>query len=207
MWYLLDADEGAAVFAGLQPGTDAKRFTEAIESCEFEDVLKRVPVKAGDAVFIPGGRVHAIDRGCLILEVQQSSNTTYRIYDWGRVDATGKARDLHIEQAAQVTLWDDDEDARVVPERLEGATAGERWLIYESPYFRMERWQVVTEWTQTATPESFQVLFNAKGHTRLSWDGGELDLHPGTSCLIPAALDGFRLQPRDRSTVLRVTVP
>ena len=201
MWYMLDADPGAGVFAGLGEGVDEAAFRRAIEETCFEDVLVRVPVEAGDAVFIPGGRVHAIDRGCLILEVQQSSNTTYRIHDWGRVGADGKPRELHIEEAVRVTSWNDPEPAKVEPEDLGSG----RWLVHESTYFRMERWEVDGVNALADSPETFQALFCAGGDFRIGAGDEEVVLNAGATCLLPACLEGVRIA--GRGEALRITVP
>lgn len=208
MWYVLDADPGASVFAGLAPGTDARRFRRALAEGGIVEVLRQVPVRAGDAVYIPGGRVHAIDRGCLILEVQQSSNTTYRIHDWGRVGADGRPRGLHLAQASRVINWNDTGEARVVPHQTDAGKYGETWEIHTSPYFRMEQLRLQAAADGPACPETFQVLFCAEGSAAITWDKGGLDLPAGVSCLVPAALGGFRLLPAGGpARLLRITVP
>lgn len=207
MWHLLEADPEAGVYAGLEPGVTPDRLRTAVQAGAFDAVLQRHPVTAGDAVFIPGGRVHAIDRGCLILEVQQSSNTTYRLYDWGRVDAAGRSRELHVDQAIQVIRWDDAGHPVVAPKQLPGSRGGKRWELYESAYFRMERWRLTDPCREPAAPESFRVLFQAEGSTRLNWGGESLVLPAGASCLIPAAHPAFDLEPLDPGTLVQVTVP
>ena len=108
MWYLL-GDNDARVYCGLKDGITRESFLRAVAEGTSGDTMRPVPVQKGDAVFVRGGRVHAIDEGCLILEIQQNSNTTYRIYDWGRMGNDGKPRELHIEQAINVISWDDRE--------------------------------------------------------------------------------------------------
>jgi len=99
MWYLLEAEEGAELFAGFRPGVDRSQFEAALRSGDVANLLHRVPVQAGDALFIPSGRCHAIGAGCLIVEIQQNSDTTYRVFDWKRVGLDGKPRALHIEES------------------------------------------------------------------------------------------------------------
>jgi len=96
MWCALS--EGP-IYAGLKPGTTAARIAEAVASGRFEELLVRHDAKVGDVFFIPGGLVHAIGDGVRLYEVQQSSDTTFRLYDWGRVGADGKPRELHVEKA------------------------------------------------------------------------------------------------------------
>lgn len=207
MWYILDADPHAGVFAGLRPGIRPERFEEAIAGQEFGDVLQSVPVAPGDAIFTPGGRVHAIDAGCLILEVQQNSNTTYRIYDWGRVGADGKPRDVHIEEAMKVILWHDDESARVESRRLGFLGANELWQVLSCPYFRLERLVLKEEWNAGCDGKTFHVLFVRRGNVSVQWDGRYENLTPGSTCLVPAALPSYNLKPDEEAEVLRVTVP
>ncbi|MDZ4199894.1 MAG: type I phosphomannose isomerase catalytic subunit, partial [Kiritimatiellia bacterium] len=107
MWILLDAEPGACLFAGFRPGLARPEIEQAIREGRWTEILQTLPVRAGDAVFIPGGRVHAIGAGCLILEIQQNSNTTYRLYDWDRKGSDGKPRKLHLEQALSVIRWED----------------------------------------------------------------------------------------------------
>jgi mannose-6-phosphate isomerase len=202
MWYVLEAADGAAVYAGLQPGTDRNRFRSAIARSSFDGILTRIPVRRGDAIFVPGGRVHAIDRGCLILEVQQNSNTTYRVFDWGRVGQDGKPRPLHVEQALRVMRWDDNQEAKVIPVPL----AAGRSRIYQSPYFRMEQWTLAGVLRQPAMPETFQVLFCTEGAASLMCGQTMLPLPAGASCLIPAEVDGYELQ-SSASVLLQITVP
>ena len=163
MWYVLDAEPGAGVFAGLKPGVDAKAFNEALRTNRFEEILTRIPVTKGDAIFIPGGLVHAIDAGCLLLEVQQNSNTTYRIYDWNRVGADGKPRPLHWKEALQVIRWDASANPKVQPRELGSRGANRFWEVLRCPYFRMERMMLSEVLNRENTGSSFEILFVASG--------------------------------------------
>jgi mannose-6-phosphate isomerase len=208
MWYALDADPEAQVYAGLKPGVDSEAFRRAIDDNSFGEVLQTVPMEKGDAVYIPGGRVHAIDAGCLLLEVQQNSNTTYRIYDWGRTGADGQPRPLHIDQALQVIQWDDRENPKVAPVPVEMSGANPSIEILTSPYFRLDKRVLKAAWPVPAMPETFQVLFVAEGTCRISWNGGEETLEAGSNCMIPAVLDGYILEPELPETqVLAITIP
>jgi mannose-6-phosphate isomerase len=205
MWYVLAAEPGACVYAGYGELVDEAVFRAAVAADRLEPLLRKVPVQAGDAVFMPGGRVHAIGAGCLMLEVQQNSNTTYRIYDWGRVGADGRARDLHIDAAVRVTRWRDDAPVLVVPERIAEQGRSEQWRVLACPYFSMRRVLLRDEWRETRDGRSFQVLFCAGGAARLSWPEGELVLSAGSSCLVPAALRSYCLQPVSGcSTVMQI---
>ena len=106
MWYIAEADEGAGIYLGLKQNCSAFAFALAIRENRLLDLLNFYPVKKGECYFIPSGTVHAIAKGCVIAEIQQNSNLTYRVYDYGRVDKNGKARDLHIDKALQVANLD-----------------------------------------------------------------------------------------------------
>ena len=102
MWYIVGADEGAGIYCGLKNDTDKVEFANKIEDGTVEDLLNFIPVKEGDCFLIKAGTIHAIGAGCLICEIQQNSNVTYRVYDYNRVGADGKKRQLHIDKALDV---------------------------------------------------------------------------------------------------------
>lgn len=208
MWYLLDADPGARVFAGLRPGTDRARFEQALRDHTFEDCLKAIPVRKGEAVFIPGGRVHAIDAGCFILEVQQNSNTTYRVYDWGRVGADGRPRALHVEEALRVMRWDDPGDPRVRPGDPRAVSGGSCRRVLTTPYFILERFDLHGPGDYRTEGESFHAWFVAEGALTLTAGGRTERLPAGTSCLAPAGVVEYAVRPEGHgATALRVTLP
>ena len=103
MWYIVDAEEGAGIYLGFKKDVTMSEFEAAINENRLTELLNFYPVKAGESYFIPSGTIHAIGKGCLICEIQQNSNLTYRVYDYGRVDKNGKARELHIDKAKRVT--------------------------------------------------------------------------------------------------------
>ena len=207
MWYVLDSDAGAGVFAGLKQGADEQLFRDALKSKRFRELLTFVPVSRGDAVFVPGGRVHAIDAGCLLLEVQQNSNTTYRIYDWDRVGSDGKPRELHINEALRVIRWKESSVAKTPPRKLDSIGSNERWEVIRCAYFRMERMVLKSRCRCAGDERTFQALFVPKAGVTLHWDGQSLPLPPGTSCLVPASLRECFIEPAGaESEVLRVTV-
>lgn len=186
-WYILEADPEACVYCGIESGVTPEAFRDAIAGNTVEPLLKKIPVKAGDTIFVPGGRVHAIASGCLLLEVQQNSNTTYRIYDWGRVDAEGNGRELHIDQALQVSIFEEAGTA-LTPAEAQSPLAGmPREKIIVSPYFLLERLHLEDVATLPANPESFQVLFALDGDLQVSAGGETVTVPSGSSVLLPAA--------------------
>jgi mannose-6-phosphate isomerase len=207
-WVVLQADEGAAVYAGLAEGTDEARFVAAAQTPSMADCMVRHEVTAGDIIFVPGGRVHAIGAGCLMFEVQQASNTTYRIHDWGRTDAQGRPRELHLEQALRVIDWEDRTSAQRVSRRVEAGTWGHRSLLCESPYFRIEQLVLSDAWPLPPDPGTFQAYFMSKGDAYLHGSHAKLDLPFGSSVLVPASLSELSLAPMSGAVeCLRVTLP
>jgi mannose-6-phosphate isomerase len=101
MWFIAKADRDAALYVGVKPGVDRAAFAAAIKDGAVEEVVHRLPVKAGDFIFVPSGRLHAIGAGLVIFEIQQNSDTTYRVFDWNRVGLDGKPRTLHVEESLQ----------------------------------------------------------------------------------------------------------
>ncbi len=149
-WYVVDAEEGAGIFVGVRHEISREELERAVREECLPSHLQFYPVKAGECYFIPAGTVHAIGRGCLICEVQQSSNLTYRLYDYGRVGKDGKPRELHVEHALEV--------ARLAPSspRVTGITLdGSEWLCASKP-FTVERLAVCGEQTLSPDGASFR---------------------------------------------------
>jgi len=208
MWYVLEAEPGAAVYCGLEEGVTPESFRKGIEENRLEPLLKKIPVEAGDAVFVPGGRVHAIATGCLLLEVQQNSNTTYRIYDWGRTGADGKPRELHIDQALEVTLWNDSDSALTPAEPLPDLSGIPREKVMESPYFLLERLTLAEASEVPGDSGTFQVLFALDGDLRVTANGESVEVKRGSSVLLPAAAASATLEPlKVPMHVMRITLP
>jgi mannose-6-phosphate isomerase len=150
--------------------------------------------------------VHAIDAGCLLLEVQQNSNTTYRIYDWNRVGADGKPRPLHGKEALRVIRWDASAHRKIQPRELGRQGTNRFWELLRCPYFGMERIMLSEVFRRENTGSGFEVLFVASAEIRIRWDGFAETLERGASCLIPAALTNYVLEPIVApAEVLRVT--
>lgn len=207
-WYILEAEPDACVYCGVEAGVTATKFLKAIKDNQLDPLLKKIPVQAGDAIFVPGGRVHAIASGCLLLEVQQNSNTTYRIYDWGRVDGKGKGRELHIDQALQVSVLEEEEDALTPPKGVKPLAGMPREQIMRSPYFLLERLRVSGEAVLPSNPSGFQVLFAIDGDLKVSSGGESVEVSAGSSVLLPAAAGEAGLDAHGGSVhVMRITVP
>lgn len=195
MWYVVDAAAGAAVLAGLVPGTTAPDFRDALRNNAAESLLRKIPVRRGDVVFVPGGRVHAIDRGCLLLEIQQNSNTTYRVYDWGRVGTDGKPRSLHVKQALASIVWEENLPVKTQPRQLRISGENTWWNILDCEHFSVERIDLGHPETVRMDGRSFHALFTIKGPLGIRSAGTGFTLNAGMSCLVPACAGSYELLP------------
>ena len=207
-WHVLDAPKGGQVFAGLKPGTDEATFLSALKAGRLEESLQSVPTTAGDTIFIPGGRVHAICEGMLILEIQQNSNTTYRVYDWGRVDKAGKPRELHLAQALKVIHWSDSAPVKTTPRPISEKPGALVTELVVSPYFRLEKLEISAPFFVQHDGGSFHALFSETDNVKIMCETGAELIPGGRTCLIPAILDRYTLKPTGKkATVLRISVP
>lgn len=180
-WLILDCPEGAELVYGIRPGTDLETLKRASEAgSAVAPLLRRVKVRPGDVCNIPAGTVHAIGAGILLYEIQQSSDVTYRFYDWDRVDASGKRRELHIGKALDVTNLDFAPD----PKHWEEAPGVTRML--EEPYFSLDLIRTQGE-QRTALPaiQDFGFLTALDGGLTLAWKDGEIQMKKEESFFLP----------------------
>ena len=187
MWYILDCEEGAALYYGFKEDTTREAYESAIKEGRLTDILNRVPVKRGDVFFIPAGTVHAIGAGILICEIQQNSNTTYRVYDYNRRDKNGNLRPLHVEKALAVS---DLKKSPALPEIPDGADV----LLAECGYFEVRRLRFAGEGTITATAGSFTALTVTEGEGTLSDGESILSFRKGDTLFIPAQETSFTVK-------------
>ena len=138
MWYVLYTDPGASLILGLKPGTTRGAFEEALAANRVEPVLNRVQIRAGQAVDVPTGTVHALLAGTVVAEIQQNSDTTYRVHDWGRVGADGKPRALHIDKALDVSNFGQPAAGIVQPRPISEAAGVARRELVRNRYFVVE---------------------------------------------------------------------
>lgn len=188
LWYIIDAKPGAKLIYGLRDGVTKEEFSAAVKNGTVADTLREVPVAPGDALFIPAGTVHAILEGILIAEIQQNSNTTYRIYDWDRVGKDGKPRELHIDKALDVINFG------VQPQKLETNIGSARRTILRGEYFNIDEIKLDGRFKSKTEGDTFYVLMNLTGRLDLSYDGGKTALEPGDTVLIPACLGKYELE-------------
>ena len=181
MWYVLDCEPGATLYYGFQHQISREEFQQRIQNNTLTEVLNAVPVEKGDLFFIPAGTLHAIRKGIVVAEIQQNSNVTYRIYDYGRVGADGKPRQLHIQQALEVT--------QRTPSQPDPDFHGH---LAQCPYFTVDVME--GRFTLDCGPESFVSVLVLEG-TGALWEGDEsMSLRKGESLFIPAGAGQCRLE-------------
>lgn len=189
MWYIVDCDEGAELIYGFKEEISKEEFRKAIESNMLLEKVNRIPVKKGDVFFIPSGTLHAIGKGILIAEIQQNSNTTYRVYDYGRVGADGKPRDLHIEKALDVTtLTPAKAQKKYEPVHLDGKSKGTTMtLLAYCDYFTTVKVQLEnTAYSVDVDNRSFMHILVIDGKGELSCGKESFSLKKGSSIFVPA---------------------
>lgn len=207
-WYILDAEKDAKVYIGFNEAMNPQKFEKALKEKRVIGVLREVFVKKGDVLFIPGGRVHAIAKGCLILEAQQNSNTTYRVYDWNRVGKDGKSRDLHLNEAFQVINWGDCGNPRVESQLLDRERNYEIWSLIDTPYFQIEKLLLRKEIEWISNHTTFEILFTISGKGSLEVNNNKEFLFPGKTYLVPAAASRIRVTTQQKEIeILRISLP
>ena len=179
MWYILDCEEDASLFYGFTRPVTREEYAAAIREGRLTEILNRVKVKPGDVFFIPAGTVHAIGAGILICEIQQNSNTTYRVYDYDRRDKDGNLRPLHVEKALEVSCT---QPSPALPEIPDGTDL----TLASCEYFHVRRLRISDTYALNVTTESFVSLVATSGEGRLIYEGGELAFAKGDSLFIPA---------------------
>ena len=195
-WLILDCPEGAELVYGIRPGTSLEALKEASEQgSAVAPLLRRVKVQPGDVCNIPAGTVHAIGAGILLYEIQQSSDVTYRFYDWDRTDAQGCRRELHLRQALDVTNL----AFAPEPKHWNGEEGVTRML--EEPFFSLDL--ICADGEAVALPaiRDFGFLTALTDGVRLTWNGGEISMKKGESFFIPRESPDLRLSGSGRAAL------
>lgn len=194
-WYIAHAKPGAELYVGVEEGVTEEAFREALEKGTAEELVHAIPAKTGEHIFIPSGRLHAIGAGLVIYEIQQNSDTTYRVYDWGRIGLSGKPRDLHIEESLKSIDFDDVSPSMDEPDGT---------LLCECEHFRLERHSAnVGENIASASGGSFSILTMVSGRIT----GGGDSLIPGDFVILPEGADVTSLVAEEESEFLLTTWP
>jgi mannose-6-phosphate isomerase len=206
MWYALGAQPGAEVFVGLKPGVTRESFQRAIAGGTAEECLERIPLRAGEAVFVPAGTAHTIGTGLVLCEIQEHSDLTYRVYDYNRRDAQGRARELHIEKAMEVIRFGEQRGGKVEPMMVERGAVRETHFV-ACRYFAIEKWEFSESVAAETSRERFELMIFLEGSGRFEWNGSRIEYGPAQAWMVPAALGAYRIEPASRTALLRTYVP
>lgn len=193
MWYVTEAAPGAELFLGLRRSTTPAVFEARLKAGTVAGCFHRVPVHPGDAAFLPSGRVHALGAGVVLFEIQQNSNTTYRVFDWNRVDAHGRSRELHVSQALACIDFADYEPGLIQSPTVESNGRRHRRLVID-PLFSVELVQLPLGGQMEAPAPRSLVIGVVEGQLQVGSEAGAVELAAGQFCLVPAVLQQAHLQ-------------
>lgn len=185
MWFVMDSAPEAKLYNGLKLQITPEQYKQMVENDTICDALAQYEVKEGDCFFIPAGRIHAIGAGCFLAEIQQTSDVTYRIYDFKRKDKDGNYRQLHTQEASESINYTvlDDYRTNYTPQKNEGQ------LLVECPYFNTAVYDLTEPMTMDYSElDSFVILIGMKGEGTLTVDGEQVSFRAGETILLPATV-------------------
>ena len=209
MWYILAARSGANILAGLDNQYSKNHITDLLRAGNAENLLQDYPSQIGDAYYIPAGTLHAIGAGNLILEIQQNSDTTYRISDWGRLGSDGKPRQLHLEQGLQSINFVNRNSPRIAASVEQVNWNRKINVVGNCPYFNVSELRLVDVWNDDTRRESFHYLTAVNAPVKVGRDDRFVEILPGSSVLLPAAFGLYSIQaltPGVHCTVVKTTL-
>ena len=202
MWYVLEADEDATLIAGLNEGIDAEKYQTLFDEGRIMEALRVEKVDNGDTFFIPAGKVHTIGKGILLAEVQETSDITYRIYDFDRIDINGTKRELHVQDALEVINFNDDPESKVDYPRDESSLN-----LVTCEHFTTNKISASErEEKDYSGLDSFVIYICTNGGMNLVYDEGEIKLGKGQSVLIPASMSSLAVAPDGSVEYLEVYI-
>ena len=208
-WYILHADPGAQLIHGVSQSTSPQQVREAIAQNRLEDLLRHIPARAGDVVFVPAGTVHAICGGLTLYELQEYSDVTYRLYDYGRLQADGSPRELHVEKGLEVMRFEPPEDGHARPVTLDWPHVtgeGDRRALVGCRHFLMEELRLRGMVSETTTPSSCVILTALDGMCAVASQSGNVTLACGDTVVLPACLGAYTIE-TSNARLIRSTVP
>jgi mannose-6-phosphate isomerase len=209
-WVIVAAEPGSLIYAGLSEGVTRERFAAAIATGKVEPLLHHFPARPGDCIMVDAGTVHAIGAGVLLAEIQQMSDATFRVHDWGRVGPDGRPRQLHLEQAMESIDFARGPVGPLVPESEPTADGILRERLSSCPYFALERWKLRAPLT-LGSADRFTIVMCLEGAAMVQHAGRELGagarLAFGQTLLLPAAAGACTVTPAPHAVVLSCVVP
>ena len=205
MWYVANAAPDAEIFVGLKQKTSRGQFEKKIRDGTVADCFHRIRVKVGDAMFLPSGRVHAVSAGLVLFEIQQNSDTTYRVFDWNRVGLDGKPRELHVPEALASIDFHDFEPSLIQGKVSIGPNFQSQCLV-RNPLFNVEKYEVETRDSIPFQKPAMRIFGGVEGRITIIGIPGEpgMMLRPGEFCLAPACLKAVEVRPEPNSSFLLI---
>jgi mannose-6-phosphate isomerase len=204
MWYIIDADQGSELISGFNRKVDKDVYLKKLEDKSLRDILNFEKVKKGDVFYMPAGRVHALGPGIFLAEIQQTSDTTYRIYDWDRVDSEGKSRELHVEEALDAIDFNVYDDYKSAYEPKKNGTAN----LVTSPFFTTNLIELDKALAKDYSElDSFVIYVCVEGSVTIVHNGmaeAQVKISQGEAILLPAAIDRADIIPSRPSKILEV---
>ncbi|MFW5866836.1 MAG: type I phosphomannose isomerase catalytic subunit [Armatimonadota bacterium] len=204
-WLIVEVEPGGGVLHGVREGVGMDEIRARIADGSIMEVMRRIAVRPGDVIHLPAGTLHALMRGVVLLEVQEPSDSTFRVYDHDRPGQDGKPRDLHIEQALKSLHMGQTQAAKIIPERERHEWGGRELLIDIAPY-RMERLTLTGEMTWREEPRAPSVAVVMSGGAVAQWPGGEMAFDTGETFIIPPGVEQLRLAPAGERCELVMSV-
>lgn len=206
MWHAVSAEAGAQVLVGLKPGVDPEKFRQALAQHTLENLFESHAVKAGDTFFIPAGTPHTIGPNLVLCEVQEYCDLTYRVYDYGRLDADGQPRELHVKKALEVMKFGSHAGGKVASLPLP-AESGVRSLLAACRYFATERWECAHKCEIQVDAARFEIIVFLEGAGSLAWPDSAARYRRGECWLVPASQVRVDVLPETATSLLRAYVP
>jgi mannose-6-phosphate isomerase len=204
-WVIVDAEPGSLIYAGLKSSVTPDQFSAAIASGHVEPLLHRFTPRPGDCIMIEAGTVHSIGAGVLLAEIQQMSDATFRVYDWGRVGPDGQPRELHVSQALEATSFDRGSVDPLVPARERTASGNILERLSRSAYFALQRFRL-TRNELVGSSDRFTIVMGLEGSAEIWHQGEPTRLEFGQTLLLPAAAGACPIVPRGEAMVLTCAV-
>lgn len=204
LWYVLECEKGASLIYGFKYSVSKDEFKDRINNDTLLDIVNKVSVRKGDVFFIEAGTLHAIGKGIVLAEVQQNSNLTYRVYDYGRLNADNKPRHLHIEKALDVINLNPSQrkiGTLGKPENKEGYI---RTLLAECEYFQTETIEIKTKTSFNVNDESFVSILCLEGNTAIVYGNETIDIKKGDSIFLPAGMGEYTVIKQCKLLVTRI---
>ena len=204
MWYILEAEKNAELISGFNRKLDEENYLQYFENGKMKEILNFEKVKKGDVFFIPAGRVHALGPGILLAEIQQTSDTTYRIYDWDRPGSDGKLRQLHTEEALDAIDFTFHKEYKTLYESKPNSTSS----LVNSQYFTTNLIELdKTVLKNTSQLDSFVIYMGVEGTCSIKFEGGSVNINKGETVLVPASINNLIIEPLPKSKLLEIYIP